>query len=391
MNTTDQIPLLIAKKIKGVITPDELEILNGWLNESDENKQVYQKLLNDGYLLERLDEYNRFDSKKAWSSLEKTLVDNSGSRRLWPHIFMKYAAILLPVIMASAIIIYYISDKEDKEISEIEDIILPGTLKATLVLADGSKVDLEKENATKEIQQGETQIMNDQRSLTYKKQDNEQRTGELIYNELITPIGGTYRVVLSDQTAIVLNAGSSLRFPVEFNEEKRQVFLTGEAYFDVQHDGRPFSVTCDGMDVQVLGTTFNISAYSDDDFISTTLVEGSVRVSSGELSIQKILKPEDQAVFDKQEIQFEIKNVDTSLYTSWVDGKFEFSNESLDVVMRKLSRWYDFEYEFKNINSKDYHFSARISNDQQISTILDMLEMTTDVRFEVNDRKIVIL
>lgn len=388
MDYTDQIPSLIVKQIKGTIEPEEMKVLARWLEENEGNKELYEKMLKDQYLLDKLDVYNRFDRGKAWSRIEQILVEDPVRIRLISSTLLKYAAILVPIAMVAVAALYHFSDREIREVAEKGEIITPGSQKATLILADGSSVELEKENAVKEILQGDTKITNDQQSLTYNTSESSRKNENVVYNELITPIGGTYQLTLSDQSVVVLNAGSSLRFPVEFEKEKRQVFLSGEAYFKVQHDGRPFYVTCEAMDVQVLGTSFNISAYEDDAIISTTLVEGSVRVSSGDRGNQKVLAPDDQAIFEKTGSEFEIKKVDTSLYTSWVNGKFEFGNENLDVVMRKLSRWYDFEYVFKNNDAKNFHFSARISNDQKISTILEMLEMTTDVRFEVRGRTI---
>jgi len=149
------------------------------------------------------------------------------------------------------------------------------------------------------------------------------------------------------------------------------------------------------MDVRVLGTSFNVSAYGDETLFKTTLVEGKVSVelkSSGDApSNSLILSPDHQAVFNRSESVLSDVEVNATQYTSWMRGKLEFHNETLDQVMKRLARWYDFEYEFENPEAMDYHFSARLNNGENISTIIEMLEMTTDVKFELRDQKIVVL
>jgi ferric-dicitrate binding protein FerR (iron transport regulator) len=192
-----------------------------------------------------------------------------------------------------------------------------------------------------------------------------------------------------------LNAGSSLKFPVSFTDSTRHVFLEGEAYFQVTHNGKPFIVTSGAMDVRVLGTSFNVLAYPDEQQLVTTLVEGSVRIDlvgkERETSSSRILSPDDQAVVSIEDAAIEVSKVNTSQYTSWIDGKLEFYNENLDKVMKRLARWYDFEYEFENSGAKNYHFSARFDNTENISTILEMLELTTDVKFELKENTIVVI
>lgn len=144
------------------------------------------------------------------------------------------------------------------------------------------------------------------------------------------------------------------------------------------------------MDVAVLGTTFNIEAYEDETFLRTTLIEGKVKVTATGLHNQ-ILTPNEQAVLNLDSMNLSKLQVNTSQYTSWIEGKFEFANDNLETVMKKLSRWYNFEYEFENPEARNFHFSARIDDKQNISTILDMLEMTTSVKFEIKDDKTIVI
>jgi hypothetical protein len=389
MDKAFKISGLIAKKIKGEITSGEQDVLNTWL-ENDDNKKLYERILNDQNVLEKLDVYSMFDDRKAWKRIQDQLGDKK-SVRLVPTVLLRYAAILVPIIMVTIATIYFIRQDNRVEANLINEQFKPGSQKAILVLADSTSVQLHEDNALQEIKQGGISILNDLKSLTYRRPDSAPQMESLGYNELITPNGGRYQVTLSDGTVAVLNADSRLRFPVDFTGETRQVFLSGEAYFEVQHDGRPFFVGCDGMNVEVLGTTFNVSSYEDDVDIRTTLVEGKVRVfSESTPENDRILAPADQAVFTKETASIDVMEVNTSIYTSWVDGKLEFSKENLENVMKVLSRWYDFDYKFENEDAKYFHFSARLSNDQEISTILDMLEMTTNVKFELEERTIMI-
>jgi ferric-dicitrate binding protein FerR (iron transport regulator) len=272
---------------------------------------------------------------------------------------------------------------------------VPGSQKAKLVLSDGQVHELDKDNLMVDIKEGEARIVNQRNSLIYSAEEEIVEAQPVVLNELITPKGGGYTLQLADGTIVTLNAGSSLNYPVSFTDSIRQVFLVGEAYFDVRHDGKPFIVSCDDIDVRVLGTSFNISTYPDDPDVKTTLVEGKVKITTSEnlqlASEGKVLLPSDQAIFNKNNASIDIIQVNTSQYTSWIQGKFEFKNLDLDQVMKRLSRWYDFEYRFETDAAKDYHFTARINNDQNISSILEMLEMTTDVKFVIRDQIIVIL
>jgi transmembrane sensor len=381
---------LIARKIKGSLTPEENRRLESWLQEDTDNKDFLDKVQQDEQLLEKLETYNRFDPEKAWEEVNQRTA-NAKTIRFIPTGWLRYAAIFIPILLVAAATLFFLNENQNKEILAVDQQIKPGTEKATLILSDGSAVELGESSTLKEIEQQGINIISNLKSLTYSNNNAVSKTEEIAYNELITPKGGTYRLTLADNSSIILNAGSSLRYPVVFDDEKREVYLSGEAYFEVQHDGRPFSVVCEGMDVNVLETTFNVEAYKDEPFIKTTLVEGKVEVvSETEPENKEVLAPSDQSVYDPQENRFEVQQVNTSQYTSWIDGKFEFNKDNLAAVMLELSRWYDFEYEFQNESAKDYHFTARITNDQEISTILDMLEMTANVKFEIIDQKIIV-
>ncbi len=385
---------LIAKVNKGTITAEERKVLDVWLKESDDHYKLYNRATDNKYLVEKLEDYQRFKKNEIKTSLESELFE---SKTIWfiPKTVLRYAAILVPFAILAGISLYYLKDFRTPPLSSLDSRYVPGSQKATLVLSDGQVHELDKDNPLVDIKDGESRIVNQQNSLVYSTEEEITKVQPVVHNELITPRGGGYTLQLADGTIVTLNAGSSLKYPVSFTDSIRQVFLVGEAYFDVRHDGKPFIVSCDDIDVRVLGTSFNISTYPDDPDVKTTLVEGKVKITASENEDQssegKVLLPNDQAVFNKNRASIDIIQVNTSQYTSWIQGKFEFKNSDLDQVMKRLARWYDFEYRFETNDAKNYHFTARINNDQNISSILEMLEMTTDVKFIIRDEIIVIL
>ncbi len=384
---------LIVKKNKGILSEKEENELQDWANEKDEHQIIIEKATDNKYLFNKLDVYQLFQKNDVRTNLEKELF-NTKTVRFFPQSFLRYAAILVPMIMLTGILWYFFSTPTSRDFAQLDNVVVPGSQRATLVLSDGGIVDLEDKSIATEMKQGNTKINNRQNSLTYSEDVADEQHQALIYNELITPNGGNYSLVMADGTEVTLNAGSSLKYPVSFSDSVRKVYLKGQAYFDVSHNGKPFIVSSDEMDVRVLGTRFDVSAYPDDLAAKTTLVEGKVMVYSNhqtDADEGHILKPNDQAILNKNESRFEVVEVSTSQYTSWTQGKIEFSQANLEVVMRRLARWYDFKYEFENESAKDYHFTARLNNDQSISSILEMLEMTTDVKFNIRGHTIVIL
>ena len=386
---------LIAKKIKGEISSAEQKELDLWVQSDPDNKAIFNRAVDTGLQLNKLEVYNLFRKEKVWTQLEDELFGTKTVKFSSRQVLRYAAAILLPLLVLGGLGYIFLRDPAPTTLAEIDTLITPGTQKAVLILSDGDQVELVGTASQSDIQEGKTRIRNENNLLRYFTGESKDPIEELVFNELKTPRGGGYKLQLSDGTGVWLNAGSSIRFPLSFSDTTRQVFLEGEAFFDVSANGKPFIVSSGEMDIRVLGTSFNVSAYSDESEFKTTLVEGKVSVSytqAGEKpSISKILSPDQQAVLNFTETEISITEVITSHYTSWMQGKIEFDNEHLDQVMKSLSRWYDFSYEFENLEAKGYHFTARLDREESISSILKMLEMTTDVKFELRGDKIVVL
>lgn len=342
MEKSLEIADLLIKKINGTITADEGEELDQWVSESPENASVYDRAIDTKVQLNKLEVYNLFEKEKAWSAIEDELFSTKTIRFDSRKMLRYAAAIMLPVLITASIALIYFGNKTQSTIATIDSVIKPGSQKAVLILSDGGTLDLDKEEILADLQQGDVKIKNENNSLIYSDEAVKRKKQPLIFNELKTPKGGGYNLNLADGTQVWLNAGSSLKFPVSFSDSTRHVYLEGEAYFEVSHNGKPFIVSSGSMNIRVLGTSFNVLAYPDEQEIVTTLIEGKVKIElSGNdesASSSRILSPDDQATVNRAESDIVISQVITSQYTSWIDGKFEFNNEDLEIVMKRLAR-----------------------------------------------------
>lgn len=269
--------------------------------------------------------------------------------------------------------------------------VLPGTSKATLVLADGRRITLDgKENGELTNEAGVIIKKTKEGQLIYdlsKSPSSSANASDIIYNIVSTPKGGKYMLMLEDGTKIWLNSASSLRFPVEFIGNTRSVELTGEAYFEVaKNRQKPFLVKSRGTEVKVLGTHFNISSYENDPAVKATLLEGSVEVSNNHKKV--LLKPGNQAGISNTGIKI-IENADTEMEMAWKNGFFQFKDARLKDIMRQLSRWYDVEFEYSG-KLPDEEFTGIIAQSVKISKVLEMLEQGGGVAFRIEGRKITV-
>lgn len=230
-----------------------------------------------------------------------------------------------------------------------------------------------------------TIIQVDSTTLNYQ-QTPERTSDKLAYNKVNVPRGGEYQLTLSDGSKVQLNSMSSIRFPVQFAKDCRLVELEGEAYFEVSKTGQPFIVKTKGMNIEVLGTTFNISAYANEEY-QTTLVNGSVRVQTEDGS-NRILKPSEQACITPGSNQINVRNVDTAFYTSWIHGKINFKDQRLEDIMKTLARWYDMEVIYENEATKDLRFGCYINRYNEITPLVNLLEQTGRVTITVEGKTI---
>ncbi|HWW40381.1 FecR family protein, partial [Pedobacter sp.] len=198
-----------------------------------------------------------------------------------------------------------------------------------------------------------------------------------------------YQLKLPDGTLVWLNSASSLRFPTQFAGKERSVELDGEAYFEVaKNKEMPFKVHVRAMEVRVLGTHFNVMAYDDEESISTTLLEGSVKVSNALQTA--VIRPGQQASLKKSSGILGVEEVNTVEAIAWKNGKFLFADEDIETIMRRISRWYNVEVEYRG-NLSDKNFAGSISRYENVSEVLKMLELTGTIHFKVEGRRIIVM
>lgn len=273
----------------------------------------------------------------------------------------------------------------------VED-ILPGGNKAILTLADGSELSLDDTGSGIVTTQGNIIVDKDKDGqLVYRVKTGGENmaAGKLSYNTIRTPHGGQYQLVLSDQTKVWLNAGSSIKFPTVFAGNERSVTVEGEAYFEVAKDKRrPFKVFTAQQHIEVLGTHFNVNAYKDEAALKTTLLEGAVKIVYGNSS--SIIKPGQQARLSGETGKMDLVQVDIEEAVSWKNGYFMFDNEDIHSVMRKISRWYDVEVVFLNEQISE-RFGGTVSKFENVSQVLKILEVTGTIHFKIEGRRIIVM
>lgn len=259
-----------------------------------------------------------------------------------------------------------------------------------LILADGKRVPLG--GSGRQIQDhGVSGIKDDSlQGLTYvQAKALDEKVTVVLYNTLKVPTGGFYQLELSDGTRVWLNAESELRFPVQFGTGEREVYLKGEAYFDVRKDvARRFIVHLKESNVTVLGTSFNIKAYGDEDYIYTTLVEGKVRFTSEKEYEEVTLRPGMQSVLNLKSGKTELKEVEVEQFTAWRQGRFVFPSTTLGDLMCQLKRWYDIDVVYLSPEAKGYEFRGAINRDMDLKNVLAIVEKTSNVVFDINGRTI---
>jgi transmembrane sensor len=271
--------------------------------------------------------------------------------------------------------------------SHLTNDIAPGGHKAILTLADGKQITLDSNHNGTLAQQGNVRIIKlHNGELAYKSGGNDSQ-GEIHYNTLTTPKGGQYQIQLPDGTRVWLNAASSLKYPTAFTGNQRNVTLTGEGYFEVaQNAAAPFTVNAGNGVVQVLGTHFNINAYTDEKAMRTTLLEGAVKVTQA--AGQVTLTPGQQAQMNDGG-QLNVKTVDTEDVIAWKNEQFAFTNMDIPTVMRQVSRWYNVEIAFAG-KTPTGEINGKISRNYNISQVLKMLEYTAGIKYSVEGQQVTI-
>jgi len=383
-----RISQLIAKEVNFGLDENEKQELYSWIDEREENKQVYDRIRNKEGFINWDEDFHQVNVEEGWKRFDEAV--NPKSIVVVFQTVLRYAAVILVPLFLSGVGYYLYNDlmNQPQQQQQLAKLELPKP-EAQLILANGQKVSLDNKKVSALKEKDGTRIEKGTGNLKYQAGDEK---GKLLYNTVEIPRGSEYELVLSDGTKVHLNAMSSLKFPVQFSGKIREVELKGEAYFDVTKDVKhPFVVNVSGTRVEVLGTSFNVKAYEENKDVVTTLVEGSVKVqSSGYKAKSMILEPGQQAIVDEKTGGMNMQEVDVALFTSWREGIFLFKNQRMEDVMIELARWYDLKVFYKNPSVKELRFGGHFNRSSEIGSIMEMFELTRKVDVKINGRVIVL-
>ena len=371
---------LIIKEINGNLSKEEKIEFDEWINSSSEHQEYYNKVVANFH-----SELTDIDIDNAWASIEQKINGSKKRPRKWSYAVA--ATIALFITSTYFLLVRETTDQLPDLIVNTE--IKAGTDKAILTLDDGSLITLERgENYTNNT------INSDGEHLYYHDIQGVDQLN-IAYNILTVPKGGEFYVELPDKTKVWLNSESQLKYPTHFEDgELREIELVyGEAFFDVspstEHKGSGFRVRTAHQTIDVLGTQFNIKAYSDDTNIFTSLVEGKIEVSTSDRL--EVLLPGQQSIVNsdtKSLVKIDHKEIEN--FTAWKSGSFLFKKVRLEDIMTQLARWYDIQFEFEDANKKDLEFSAVLDRNENITKLLNNFQRTGEVSFNIVERTVII-
>lgn len=370
---------LFLKEVFKQLTSEEQKELDDWMQADAGNREWYEQMKTLEFIEEDYRTYSEISQEeRAWKRLERDMGRNSKKHYgIWI-----YSSIAVVVLILCSILLLQ-RERKDEEKVIISDCVHELALISLVVDNHKDSILL---GINKDVEIALTGVRNENNTLIYD-------TTVLItdapeYHTLVVGRGGEYQLTLSDGTIVWLNSESSLRYPVRFNGDRREVELKGEGFFQVsRNETMPFTVKSGDFNVEVLGTSFDIMNYEDEQYARVTLATGKLRVNKGDL--HTIIRPDQQVQLGKNE--FDVRDVDARYYTSWIESKFMFDDEPLDVIVRKLARWYNLDYEFKDSTLINTRFSGQLLKYDDIIKAFKLLEMTTDVHFTINQKTILIM
>jgi ferric-dicitrate binding protein FerR (iron transport regulator) len=379
--TNEEFKTLAAKCQDGTATEAEKEAFN----------RAYQLLAT---------RYTEWDNKlmgdeetaksKLYSLVTARIVGTQRSGRI-RRLYLYAAAAVVLAFLTTGIysLLHEPTRLEQVAHNKIND-LKPGENRATLTLANGQKIILTKGLAGQLSKQGNVNVsMKANGTVAYTTGSGGQPiNAATAYNTLTTKKGEQFPLILSDGTEVILDAASSITFPVSFTGKRREVSITGQAYFKVVHnDHQPFEVLVKGQTIRDIGTEFNINAYDDEGMVKTTLLEGSVKVSKASGSVVLAPGQQSQVTGDSNTITV-VKNADVQSVVAWKNGLFQYSNASIQEVMRQVARWYNVDIEYEG-TIPQREFSGKMQRNLNASQVLDLLSFTR-IHFKIEGKKIIV-
>jgi transmembrane sensor len=385
----------IAEIIRRMVAEQPLDAagqasLEEWLSSNPEAREVYLEMRDPVSFEKWLEWKGYFRSVKGPLLIQLKEETRASRHRIQRRLLVSGIAASLLIAITATLLVGYLKQTKISSTSETAKIhdIVPGRNKAILTLSNGSTVVLDSLQNGVIPQQGHARLvkLNDEQ-LAYQAAS--EKTGQVLYNTLTTPLGGQYHLTLEDGSSVFLNAGSSLQYPISFaGAKQREVVLTGEAYFEVnKKPSVPFVVKVNGASIQVLGTHFNIMAYSDEPVMETTLLEGSIQVSQGAQS--KVLHPDEQAQLTKGNV-LSVHAVDAEEYTAWKKGLIQLHHADIPAVMRQISRWYDVQVDYQGTHFPTWTLAGTVPRTLNLSEVLKVLELN-GIHCRLDGKKVSVL
>lgn len=377
----------------GRLSEEEKAELESWADSSQERRDLLRRLSDPAYVSRQLARRSLVSTQRPMHDMQRRIAAMR-PRILWR--VLSIAAVVAGVLLLAATYYIYgghdmslpgtesalIAKEEGSEASISLDEIHPGTTHARLTTDAGG-------GAAVELGAVDTaRIVN--RIISQNRADeSDDRVAKLC---LDVPRGNEFKIVLEDSTEVWLNSESTLRYPETFGPKERRVEVSGEAYFAVRHDAeRPFIVDTREQSIKVYGTTFNVRAYDDDPIVYTTLESGTISITKrGSHSGEVILRPGHQALFSRDIEKLHLRMVDPKVITGWRHGRFVFEEQMLSGIMRDLSRWYNFEYEFAHPSLENIVFMGSIPRYADFVTAIAVIEESGGLRFKTEGRKVII-
>ncbi len=381
MTGTRHIAVLLYKALEGKLSDDENGELERWRREHREHEAFFEQLFDEKNLSANI----RLHHPENRKELERRILEKIESKlsfKIVPFFKRSFfrvavAACITLLMMAGGYLLFLNKQKSQTTVAQLtSDIKAPDKSKATITLGDGRTVSIDSLTSF------------DQANVEVRKTVDGQiaysGTGtEVVFNTLSNPRGSkVIDLVLNDGSHVWLNAGSSVTYPVAFIGKDRKVTISGEAYFEVKKDNRTFLVSKGEMNVQVLGTHFNVNAYEDEQNTRVTLLEGSVNVNG------TIIKPGQQALRQAQGDIEVVNNVNLEQVMAWKNGTFSFSSADIKTIMREIARWYDVDVSYAGTITEK--FRVDINRNTNVSTVFKILEETGKVHFKIEGKKITV-
>lgn len=381
-----RIASLIAEYIRGTISEKDHDELDAWVEVSEENMLLFEKLTDPVHLEQSMEELEKMQAGLSYDRVSKRIGKDHQKRLPKIRTLLMYAAVTVCIVSVSWWILKneFRNRNEKPDPPEIQFADLPPALpRAYMAVAGGKIIALDsvregqvvEEGGIRFVKKGEEVMLLDMPSVV----------SDAIHIVSV-PRGGHYKLLLSDGSHVWINAASSVSFPAKFSGGERRVRVTGEVFFDVAHDNdKPFFVEFGNAAIKVLGTRFNVNAYADEKYQNVTLAKGLVELEFSNHKQQ--LKPGQEILLDSSG-KFKINNADTAIALSWKENKFLFRNTDIRQIMRQLSRWYNVDVMYEDYPAG--HFNAEISRDLPVSKILRYLEMTGEVHFSIGKDEILV-